>query len=134
MRNLFFKGRFVFIPLAIIAFLSVASFAVMELWNNLIPDIFHLGAITFGQAMGLFVLCKILFGFGKGGRGWGGRGGAPWMRQRMEERFKSMTPEQKEKFKQKMRDRSCGPWGHDGGHRFGDWDKFTEEPAAKPAE
>jgi hypothetical protein len=135
MRNLFFKGRFVFIPLAIAAFLSIASFAVMELWNNLIPDIFHLGTITFGQAMGLFVLCKLLFGFGKGGRGWGGRGGAPWMRHRMEERFKSMTPEQKEKFKQKMRDRAnCGPWGRDERHPFNrNWDDFEKEEA-KPAE
>ncbi|MDB5116450.1 MAG: hypothetical protein JWQ79_1942 [Mucilaginibacter sp.] len=134
MKNFLFKGRFIFIPLAIIAFLSIASFAVMTLWNNLIPDIFHIGAISFGQAMGLFVLCKILFGFGRGGRGWGGRG-APWMRHRMEERFKSMTPEQKEKFKQKMREHgNCGPWGRDERHPFNrNWDDVEKE-AIKPVE
>src|ERR1700712_5090989 len=99
MKNLFFKGRFIFIPIAAAAFLSLISFAVMQLWNNLLPVILHVSAITFWQAMGIFVLCKILFGFGKGGRGWGGRG--PWMRHRMEERFKNMTPEEKDKFKQK---------------------------------
>jgi hypothetical protein len=134
MRKFLFKGRFIFIPIAIIAFLSIASFAVMQLWNNLIPDIFHIGTITFGQAMGLFVLCKILFGFGKGGRGFGG--GAPWMRHRMEERFKSMSPEQKEQFKQKMRERGgCGPWGRPGRHRFDtNWDDVAEEPVKPAAE
>jgi hypothetical protein len=139
MKNLFYKGRFVFIPIAVAAFVSLISFAVMQLWNHLLPDILHVTAITFWQAMGIFILCKILFGFGhKGGRGWGGRGGgAPWMRQKMEERFKSMTPEEKEKFKQKMRDRAnCGPWGRGGhDHPFNrDWDAFDKETEAKPVE
>lgn len=137
MKNLFYKGRFIFIPIAVAAFVSLISFAVMQLWNHLLPDILHVTAITFWQAMGIFILCKILFGFGhKGGRGWGGRGGAPWMRQKMEERFKSMTPEEKEKFKQKMRDRAnCGPWGRGHDHPFNrDWDAFDKEAEAKPTE
>jgi hypothetical protein len=134
MKRLFFKGRFIFIPIAVAAFLTLTGFVVMQLWNNLLPGILHVGMITFWQAIGIFILCKILFGFHRGGRGWGGRG-APWMRHRMEERFKNMTPEEKEKFKQKMRERGgCGPWGHDGGHRFGrDWDDVAEEPK-KPTE
>ncbi|HMG09648.1 MAG TPA: hypothetical protein VK609_14145, partial [Mucilaginibacter sp.] len=61
MRQVFYRGRFVFIPLAVAAFLSLISFVVMQLWNHLLPDILHVGVITFWQAMGLFVLCKILF-------------------------------------------------------------------------
>lgn len=121
MKKALYRGRFIFIPLAVAAFLSLISFVVMQLWNNLLPDILHLGTITFWQAMGIFVLCKILFGFGKGGRpGWGG-GGNPWMRKRaMEERLKTLSPEEQEKFKAKMRDRmrnweDCGP----GFGRFG---------------
>jgi hypothetical protein len=132
MKQFIYKGRFIFIPIAVAAFLSLISFAVMQLWNCLLPGIMHVTTITFWQAMGIFILCKILFGFGhKGGRGWGGRGGAPWMRAKMEERFKSMTPEQKEKFKQKMRDRAnCGPWGGHGGFER-DWEQFeTESPKA----
>ena len=75
MKRLFFRGRFVFIPIGIAAFLSLISYVVMQLWNNLLPGILHVTAITFWQAMGIFILCKILFGFGKGGRGrnpWGG--------------------------------------------------------------
>ncbi|MDB5003210.1 MAG: hypothetical protein JWQ34_1435 [Mucilaginibacter sp.] len=137
MKNLFYKGRFIFIPIAVAAFVSLISFAVMQLWNHLLPDILHVTAITFWQAMGIFILCKILFGFGhKGGRGWGGRGGAPWMRHKMEERFKSMTPEEKEKFKQKLRERgACGPWGRGHDHPFNrDWDAFDKETEAKPTE
>lgn len=140
MKRLFFRGRFVFIPIGIAAFLSLISYVVMQLWNNLLPGILHVTAITFWQAMGIFILCKILFGFGKGGRGrnpWGGNpwGGNPWMRHRMEERFKNMSAEEKEKFKQKMRDRaSCGPWGHDERHPYNrDWDAFEKE-TAKPTE
>jgi hypothetical protein len=131
MKNFLYKGRFVFIPLGIAAFLSITAFVVMQLWNCLLPDIMNVTPINFWQAMGIFVLCKILFGFGKG-KGFGGGGGAPWMRHRMEERFKSMTPEQKQTFKQKMWERgACGPWGR---NKFDtNWDDQGEEPA-KPTE
>lgn len=131
MKRVFYERpyRFIFIPFAVAAILSLVSFIVMQLWNNLLPDILHVGVITFWQAMGIFVLCKILFGFGKGGRPWGG-GGAPWMRRHMEQRFKNMTPEEQEKFKAKMRDRMCN-WegrGPDFG-RFGrQWNDFKTEP------
>ncbi len=133
MKKFFFKGRFIFIPLGIAAFVSLAGFAVMTLWNALLPDIIHVSAITFWQAVGIFVLCKLLFGFGRGGgRGFGG--GPHWMRHKMEERFKNMTPEEREKFKQKMRERACEPWGHRGRHPFDtNWDDVAEEPS-KPTE
>ena len=120
MRQLFYRGRFIFIPLAVAAFLSLAGFVVMSLWNALIPVIFHLGVITFWQAIGIFILSKILFGFGKGGhRG----GGAPWMKHRMAERFKNMTPEEKEKFKEKWEQRcGHGRWGE-----RHNWDNFAPE-------
>ena len=81
---------------------TVASFLVMGLWNVLMPGIFGVRAISFWQALGLLVLCKILFG--------GFRphaGGGPRWRRRMMERWEQMTPEEREKFKQGMR-RGCG--------------------------
>ncbi|WP_202409452.1 hypothetical protein [Hufsiella arboris] len=124
MKKALYKGRFILIPIAAAAFLSLVSFIVMTLWNNLLPEILHVGTITFWQAMGIFILCKILFGFGKGG-GRFGRGGAPWMKRGMEERFKNMSPEDKEIFKQKMKDRMCGFRGKFGNERFGnDWMEF----------
>ena|ERR1700676_1867695 len=123
MRQKFYRWRFILIPLAVAAFLSLISFVVMTLWNYLLPGILHVGMITFWQAMGIFILCKILFGFGKGGhRG----GGAPWMRHKMAERFKNMTPEEREKFKEKWGQR-CGH----GGRWDADtnWDDYTTETA-----
>jgi len=130
MRNSLYRGRFILIPIGIAAFLSATSFVVMTLWNYLLPGILHVGVITFWQAMGIFILCKILFGFGKGGHRWGGGGGGrDWMRGRMSEKFRNMTPEQKEEFKAKW-DQKCGRgrWGE-----RHNWDRFAEE-ATKTAE
>jgi hypothetical protein len=126
MKQVFYKGRFIFIPLAVAACLSAVSFIVMQLWNHLLPEILHVGTINFWQAMGIFILSKILFGFGKGGRGFGGHDGNPWMRRKMEEKFRNMSPEEREHFKQKLGDRMCGPRGG----RFGrfDWDQPKDEP------
>ena len=121
------KKKFIFIPFLIAGALALVSYIVMQLWNHLLPDILHTGTIDFWQAMGLFVLAKILFGFGHGGRG---GGGAPWMRHKME-RFKNMTPEERQKFKEEMRSR-CGKWG---GHREDfDWEQPTVETPSKPVE
>jgi hypothetical protein len=128
MRSFFYKRRFLFIPLGVAAFLSLISFVVMSLWNCLLPGILHVGVITFWQAMGIFVLCKILFGFGKGGRGFGG---GPWMRHRMEERFKNMTPEEREKFKAKMQNCGHGRWGRHGEHPF---EKYWEDAKGEEKE
>lgn len=128
MRPYFNRKKLFFIPLGIIAFVALAGLVIMSLWNALMPVIFHLGAITFWQAIGLFILSKILFGFGKGGSGFRGRG--PWMRQRMEERFKNMTPEEREKFKAKWEQRcGHGRWGHHHDYPpFGaEWDKKAPE-------
>jgi len=135
MKSFFYRGRFIFIPVAIAAFVVLTGFVVMTVWNWTIPAIFHLGAITFWQAIGLFILSKILFGFG--GKGPGGfRGKGPWMRGRMEERFKNMTPEEREKFKAKWEERcGHGRWGHQHDYPpFGtDWDKKAPD-AEKAAE
>ena len=82
---------------------GAVTFAVMSLWNVLMPGIFALRTITFWQALGLLVLSKILFGGFRPARG-----GGPRWRHRMMERWEHMTPEEREKFKQGMR-RGCGP-------------------------
>jgi hypothetical protein len=84
---------------------AVLSFAVMSLWNALMPEIFAVKAISFWQALGLLALSKLLFG---GFRGF--PAGGPRWRRRMWDRWEQMTPEEREKFKQGMR-RRCGPRG-----------------------
>lgn len=60
------------ILLAIVGFTGLAilfGFIITWLWNWLMPELFDLPTITFWQAIGLFILAKIIFGFGGGGGG-----------------------------------------------------------------
>jgi len=60
-QNHWNRRRFFFFPLLLIG-LFVVSAIVMLLWNWIIPAIFSLSTLTYWQAMGLFILCHILFG------------------------------------------------------------------------
>lgn len=82
----------------------VVGFAAMYLWNWLMPAIFGLKTISYWQAFGLLLLSWLLFGRFRGGHHWHGR---RW-RQRMFERWERMTPEERERFREKMRSR----WSH----------------------
>ncbi|MGA3098258.1 MAG: hypothetical protein ABSF25_17535 [Bryobacteraceae bacterium] len=87
-----------------IAAIAVFGFAVMSLWNWLAPAVFGARTIDFGQALGILILSKILFG-GFHGRPHGGH----WER-RMSARWEQMSPEEREKFRQGMAGR-CGRGG-----------------------
>jgi hypothetical protein len=83
-----------------VAILGMALFAViggeivLKLWNWLIPPLFGWHTVTFWQALGLLALCRILFGrFGGRGLDWAGN------RRRFETRWKTMTPEERERFR-----------------------------------
>jgi hypothetical protein len=92
-------------PLAIlgmVVFAFLGGTIVRLLWNWLAPALFGWQQITFWQALGLLALCRILFG------GFGMRGGpSSGVRHRMRERWQSMSPEERERLRQRMRDR-CG--------------------------
>jgi len=97
----------------IVVGMAILGAIVMELWNVLIPDIFHGPALTFWQALGLLVLSHILL------RGWGPwRHANGWRRDRWKHRFEeklsAMTPEERDKFKEEWR-RRCG-WSHEDMH------------------
>ena len=96
------KGwKLVLIPFGIAACIGLVGLAVMLLWNHLLPEILGVSTITFWQAVGLFALCKILFGFGKG------NGGAPWKKAAMARKFKNMSPDEREAFRHEMENRMC---------------------------
>lgn len=98
-----------FILIAALA-VVVFGFVVMGLWNTVLVAVLPVHAVTFGQALGILVLSKILFGGGFRGRG-GWRGGGSW-REKMREKCAQMTPEEQEKFKQEWRNK-CRRWGRD---------------------
>ena len=106
MKKIFYKmprgARFIFIPLMAAAFLAVVSLVVMLLWNNILPQVIHVEAINLWQAAGIFILCKLLFGFGR----MGGMGRDKMrFKQQMAERVKTMTPEERERFKSRLGNR-----------------------------
>ena len=93
------------IVVMVLIFITVFTWVVMALWNWLVPPIIGWKSIDYWQAMGILVLSKILFGFGRFG------GGGHWhWRARMAERWERMTPEEREKFREGMRQR-CGRRG-----------------------
>lgn len=98
------RWKWIFIvPLAILAitaFVVIGGQLVLHLWNWLLPPLFGFPQVTFWQALGLLVLCRILFG----GFGWRGSGRS------------RMTPEERERFRSRIRER-CGFDPSPGGSR-----------------
>ncbi len=100
------------IVLIVAVALVVFGFIVMSLWNAILPAVLHVSTITFGQALGILVLCKLLFGGFKGGWGGQGHGPARWRNmEKLKEKWTNMTPEEREKFKQRFRNGRCRSWG-----------------------
>ncbi|GGF17445.1 hypothetical protein [Hymenobacter cavernae] len=108
-RKFWLLRGFKFVLFALLFVAAVGSLT-MYLWNELVPLLFHGPVINFWQTLGLLLLSRILFG----GWGRGGHGQASWARkkkiwrEKMESRLSGMTPEQQEKFRQKMQT-ACGP-------------------------
>jgi hypothetical protein len=83
-----FRRKFFFKALLVVAMIAVLGLVVMRLWNWVVPGLV-VGAneIDYARAIGLLVLCRILFG---GFRGGGGCRARQWQR---------MTPEEREQLR-----------------------------------
>ncbi|MCO5237772.1 MAG: hypothetical protein M9933_16050 [Chitinophagaceae bacterium] len=111
------KWRFL-APLGLLAVAAAGSAIVMLLWNWLMPAVFGLSIVSFWQALGIFVLCRLLFGrFGIGRRGFGGMGNPIY------EKWSKMTPEEKKEF---LKKRHAGHFGQACRH-----DAFQNDNAEK---
>jgi hypothetical protein len=107
-----FKARF--LGRAVLMLVAVAALGgvVMGLWNAIIPELLN-GArsLDYPHALGLLVLCRILFGGFRGHGGWHGH--------RFGHRWHAMTPEEREHFRHGLRSKMAagagrGPFGRDG--------------------
>jgi hypothetical protein len=95
---------FKILKIAAFAALYIVVFGTMvvALWNWLMPSLFNLPTISFSQALGLFVLCRILTGGFRfsgihgGGEHWAGR-------KAMFENWKNMSPDERERMKQEWK-------------------------------
>jgi len=118
MKSIFKSNlRFVFIPVVAVALIFLVGFVIMNLWNYVLPALFGIKPITLWQAMALFFLCKILFGFGGGPKG----GGSPWRERARWRKFQQMSEADKARFRAHMRHRSC--W----------WDESDKRPDNRAA-
>lgn len=110
------RRRFL-IPLFVLAAVAAVGTVVMLLWNAIIPGLTGWAALTWPKAVGLLVLCKLLFGGfrgrpGMGGPPWRHRGGplngGPGLRAEWREKWRGMTDEQRAQFREEWKKR-CGP-------------------------
>jgi hypothetical protein len=86
----------------IVAVLAGLGLIVLLLWNALVPPLFHGPVLVYGQAIGLLVLCRILFG---GLRMRGGHG--HWRGRHWRERWEQLTPEERARLRERYAGR-CG--------------------------
>jgi len=96
------RRRFFMFPLIGLAFVAAGGFAVMLLWNAILPSIISgVGALTYLKAVGLLILCRILAGgFRRGAAGPGYKGGPPWRQKTM-----NMSDEEREEFRAQWKER-----------------------------
>lgn len=103
-RRMFFEFPFIIIAVALLA-----GLVVMFLWNAILPQAVHASTINYWQALGLLVLCRILFGSFRGRhrdrrpdmfRG----GGSPWR-----QKWMNMNDEERAKFREEWKKRCRRP-------------------------
>ncbi len=98
-------------PFLILPLIFLAALIVMLLWNAIMPVAIHASTLNYWQALGLFILSKILFG-GFRGRPPVGRGPEMWRRGggwQLREKWKNMSDEERAKFREAMRQRCHKP-------------------------
>lgn len=118
-RERYRKGR-IALPFFILIAALLLGAAVQWLWNAILPEVADVRPISYWQAVGLFVLCKILFGSFRGPgrpqhrdkwrrfrRKFGPEGeaqSASW-----KHRWMNMTAEERLRFRQEMWERFRKP-------------------------
>ncbi|MDR1031457.1 MAG: hypothetical protein LBL76_11380 [Treponema sp.] len=106
MKNFFNRALWALIGIGVFALISaVFGIVVMFLWNWLLPAIFGLPKINYVQAVGLFMLTRILFsGIGCGfGYGWHRHGkflfgDDPRLNNPFREKWLNMSEEERNEF------------------------------------
>lgn len=88
-----------FLPVVAIVLLALGGI-VMMLWNYVLPPLVHLPQIDYFRALGLLLLCRILFGRIGGNGGPWRRGGAPW-----KQKWAAMSDEERTKFREGWKQR-----------------------------
>ena len=98
------RRRFLFIPIFIAGLFAISAI-VMLLWNAVLPYVSGLLPLNYWQAMGIFVLSRILFsGFRFREHH---RQVRPFMHPSAKNRLMEMSDEEREQFKNQWKQRCC---------------------------
>lgn len=91
------------LKIATIAILALGVFGLLVegLWNWLMPALFGVRTITYWQALGVWILSRILLG------GFHPRPSDRRWRAHLIDRWEKMSPEERERFRERLRHR----WG-----------------------
>lgn len=94
------QKHLVFIPLFLVGMVALLGGLILCLWNWLMPEIFGLPEITFWQAVGLLVMCRLLVGnIGLcGGHHHHGHGHCDASQNKLREHWASLTPEERQRI------------------------------------
>ena len=95
--------RFILFLLFIFAVLVPLGFIIVALWNNILAVLFPIALINFWQALGIFLLARILFGGFPGKPRWAGRRHNRQEMEEMRNKWFNLSPEERKNFKQEMR-------------------------------
>lgn len=99
--------RFILFPLVGAAMALLVGGIVMLLWNAVLPEATGAHPLRYWQAVGLLILCRILFGNFRGGRFGDGRFGGT-ERNNWREKWGRMAPEERIRFREEWQ-RRCRP-------------------------
>jgi hypothetical protein len=80
-------------------FVALVSLVVMLLWNALIPSLFAGPVLTFWQAAGLLILCRVMFGGFRPHHGPHNH----WRHRAWRARWHRMSPDERERFRDGFR-------------------------------
>jgi hypothetical protein len=97
--------KFLLFLLFIFAVIVPLGFIIMALWNNILTAVIPVTAINFWQALGLFLLSRILFGGFPGKPGWAGHGRRRHEMEEMRDKWFNLSPEEKMQFKQNWKNK-----------------------------
>ncbi len=110
MRRAYWVARVLKVAVVVVVLLAVLGFVAMSLWNWLVPTLFSGPVLGYWQALGLLVLSRLFFGGLRPHRHGHGPFGHSWHHARA--RWKQMTPEEREHFRNRFREGWHGRHGH----------------------
>lgn len=117
------QKHLIFIPLFLVVMVTLIGALVMWLWNWHMPSLFGLPTLTFWQAVGLLVLCRLLVGnIGLGGHHHHGHGhcgqdeghGHCCGSNKLRERWANMTAEERQHIIEQHMSNDSNPTADEG--------------------